>query len=213
MLNHSNQLTNQIDSYGNLLISPAACKPIIEQCETLAKSMLGCTLHVRGRRFIIRMLEIYYGGLADNGHDWYRTRFTYKTSKYKDHTEIQAWEGFRVYISSFIADDTYARFDIVVGPAGVPVSFLVRSLWDEDFNLIGTQKGSPNIVLRALGLQPTDHGVKIGLGKETADSIFLEDTHAQVLKERNLSIKQTRRINLKSTFEAEHGVEWNFYLE
>lgn len=213
MLNISKELLSYIDESGSLIKDNSDYKPIIDKSETLAKSMLGCTLHVRGRNFIIRMLEIYYGGLADDAHDWYRTRFTYKTSKYKEHTAIQSEEGFKIYISSFIPDDTYARFDIVAGPAGVPVSFLVRSVWDENFQLIGAKDGSPNKVLRELGLKNEDHGTNIILGPAIKDGIALEDTHDRVINDRNLTIKQRRRINVNSGFEELHSVYWNFYLE
>lgn len=212
MLTLSNELITCIDNQGSLLIDHTECKPNIEKCEALAKAMLGCTLHIRERRFIIRMLEIYYGGLADDAHDWYRTRYTYKTSKYKEHTGIQSEEGFRVYISSLDPNDTYARFDIVVGPAGVPISFLIRSVWDEDFNIIGAKSGSPNIVLRKM-LLPSDHGSVISQGNDNVSSIHLEDTHEEILSNRKLTIKQGKRINLKSTFEEKHNVNWNFYLD
>jgi hypothetical protein len=173
--------------------------------------MLGCTLTVHTRPFIIRMLEIYYGGAGDDDHDWHRTRYQYKKSKYQEHTAVQSQEGFRVYISSLDETDTYARFDIVVGAAGVPISFLVRSVWDDEFTLVGTPKGSPNIVLRKLALRESDHGKEIMINDSVAP-ISLSDKPDPRILEKELEVVQQLRINLSSDFEKRHSLEWNFCL-
>ncbi|WP_373550445.1 hypothetical protein [Haliscomenobacter sp.] len=212
MKNLFNQIKNHIDDTGKLISSSEEIKSSILAAEQLAESLLGCTLNVRGKEFIIRMLEIYYGGVGDDAHDWYRTRFSYKTSKYKEQTSIQSQDGFSVYLSSLDVSDTYTRMDIVVGHTGVPISFLLRSAWDSSFNLIGAKNGNPNIVLNAIGFRPEDHGQAIDIENKNAE-LYLENTHEQIINDRGFQIKRQRRINLKSEFEEKNQVQWNLSLE
>ena len=109
-----------------------------------------------------------------------------------------------------------ARFDIVVGSDGVPVSFLIRGAWDSDFNLVETevQDGNPNLVLKRLGLKTEDHGKIIGLNNSNYE-IFIEDTSYEIKKREGLKEQQQRRRKLdpKYDFEDRYKREWNFYLE
>lgn len=212
MKNLFNQIKNHIDDTGKLISNIEEINRSILAAEQLAESLLGCTLNVRGKAFIIRMLEIYYGGAGDDAHDWYRTRFSYKTSKYREHTSVQSHDGFSVYLSSLDVSDTYTRMDIVVGHTGVPISFLLRSVWDSSFNLIGSKKGNPNIVLNALGIRSEDHGQPIDLENKNAE-LYLENTHEQIINDRGFQIMRQRRVNLKSEFEEKNKVQWNLYLE
>jgi hypothetical protein len=91
------------------------------------------------------------------------------------------------------------------------VSFLVRSVWDENFQLVGRSNGSPNIVLQTLGLQSDDHGKEIPLHNTTAP-IYLEDTHHDIIVKKGLHVKQDRRINLKADFEERNHLLWNLFL-
>lgn len=203
MKNLFNQIKTHIDDTGKLISNSEEINRSMLAAEQLAESLLGCTLNVRGKAFIIRMLEIYYGGVGDDAHDWYRTRFSYKKSKYKEHTSIQSLDGFRVYLSSLNVSRRYTRMDIVVGHTGVPISFLLRSVWDSSFNLIGAKNGNPNIVLNAIGISPKDHG----------QPIDIENTHEQIINDRGFQIKRQIRINLKSEFEEKNEVLWNLSLE
>jgi len=212
MKNLFDQIKNHIDDTGKLVSNIEEINRSMFAAEQLAESLLGCTLNVRGKAFIIRMLEIYYGGVGDDAHDWYRTRFSYKTSKYKEHTSIQCLGGFSVYLSSLDVSDTYTRMDIVVGHTGVPISFLLRSVWDSTFNLIGAKNGNPNIVLNAIGIKPEDHGQPIDIENKNAE-LYLENTHEQIINDRGFQIKRQRRINLKSEFEEKNKVLWNLSLE
>lgn len=212
MKNLFNQIKNHIDDTGKLISNIEEINRSILAAEQLAESLLGCTLNVRGKEFIIRMLEIYYGGVGDDAHDWYRTRFSYKTSKYKEHTSIQSHDGFRVYLSSLDVSDTYTRMDIVVGHNGVPISFLLRSVWDSSFNLIGAKNGNPNIVLNAIGIKSEDHGQPIDTENKNAE-LYLENTHEQIINDKGFQIKRQRRVNLKSEFEEKNKVQWNLFLE
>ena len=204
-------LENCIDEKGQLLTAKNV-KLSHQAAEALCESLLGSTLNIRGNKFIIRMLEIYYGSVGDVSHDWYRNRFVYKTSKYINQTTVQADKGFRIYLSSPDVKNTYTRLDIVVGNKDVAISFLLRSIWDANFNLIGTKKGSPNIVLNAMGIKPEDHGVEI-LVHDPHTEISIENTHDKIYKERSLQTKRSRRINITSGFESDNGLEWNFYAE
>lgn len=212
MKKHFNEIKNCIDEHGNLISAINDVNSSINACELLGESLLGAILNIRGKKFIIRMLEIYYGGVGDDAHDWYRSRFVYKKSGFKDHTEIQSHDGFRVYLSSLDTKNKYTRFDIVAGPKGVPISYLVRSVWDENFNIIGNKKGSPNIVLQAMGILSIDHGTLIEINNSEA-KINIEDTHEEILRQRELTIKRSLRINLTSDFEKKNQVLWNLCLE
>ncbi len=214
MVNYFDNLKKLIDNTGNVADRDIeAKKESIQAVKELAESLLGATLCVRGNKFVIRMLEIYYGGIGDDAHDWYRTHFEYKKSKYKEHTDVQNKEGFRVYFNSLDVENTYTRFDIVVGNEGVPVSFLIRGAWDSDFNIIekNVKKGNPNVVLQKMGLKAEDHNKKIGFN-DCNSEIYIENTSDEIKKRKGLKIKNQERINIKSKFEKENGVLWNFYL-
>ncbi len=212
MIKYFDEIKNLINNTGEAGDNEAK-KESIQAVEALAESLLGATLSVRGNKFIIRMLEIYYGGIGDDAHDWYRTHFVYKKSKYKEHTNIQEKEGFRVYLNSLDVEDIYTRFDIVVGNEGVPVSFLVRGAWDSDFNPVekNIKKGNPNVVLRKMALKAEDHGKKIGFNDSNSE-IYIEDTSDEIKKRKGLEMKNQKRINIKSKFEEKNGILWNFYL-
>jgi len=154
------------------------------------------------------MLEIYYGGIEDNAHDWYRNRFVYKKSKYVEQTNAQNNKGFRIFLNSMDVEDTYTRFDIVAGYEGVPVSFLIRSVWDSNFKTNERKNGNPHIALKTVGLKANDHDKEIG-----NSDIFIEDTSKEIKRQKNLMVKMQRRINVKSDFEEKNHVSWNFYLE
>lgn len=206
------KITNCVDDKGKVISGEQDIKANIEAAEELCQRLLGCTLDIRGRQFILRMLEIYYGGIGDDAHDWYRTRFVYKTSKYIEQTSVQTQSGFRVYLSSMDVEDTYTRMDIVAGNSGVPISFLIRSMWDSSFNLIGSNRGNPNIVLNAMAMKGNDHGKIIELDNKDSE-LFLIDSHKQILKDKGLKVVRRRRVNLKSGFEEKHQIAWNFCLE
>jgi hypothetical protein len=205
------ELKKHINDSGDVVGTTKEIQAAIAAAEHLGEMLLGCTFSTRGEKFIIRMLEIYYGGIGDDGHDWYRTRYTYKKSKYVDQTKTQSLDGFRVYLSSLDVQDNYTRMDIVAGNEGVPISFLLRSVWDSSFNLIGSKNGSPNIVLNAMGITAQDHGKCISVNENS--DLHIENTRDQIIKEHNLQKIRKRRINLKSEFEKMHNVSWNLSLE
>lgn len=100
MDNRFNPIKNLIDGEGRFIGTIHEKEEAINAIEDLARNLLGSTLSVRGNKFIIRMLEIYYGGIGDDAQDFYRSHYVYKNSRYKVHSETQCKEGFRVYLSS-----------------------------------------------------------------------------------------------------------------
>ena len=186
MDNRFNPIKNLIDGEGRFIGTIHEKEEAINAIEDLARNLLGSTLSVRGNKFIIRMLEIYYGGIGDDAQDFYRNHYVYKNSRYKVHSETQCKEGFRVYLSSLDLNDTYTRFDIVVGASNVPASLLIRSVWDSDFHLIGTGQGSPNIILKAMGLRAEDHDSIIHWNSREHE-IYLEDTGEKIRLEIQVS--------------------------
>lgn len=189
----------------------------IAAAEKVAGAMLGCTLQVKQKAFVIRMVELYYGGVGDEAHDWYRNRFVYKTSKYKDRSSVQSMDGFRVYIATDDMNDTYNRCDIVIGNEGVPVSLLIRSVWDRDHNRIGEAGGSPFLVLKALGLDPSHHNQPIAIGDDVDRSeLRLWNTQGDVLMSGYEIHRQRRKqgSGIIPGIEDEDWLncEWNFYL-
>ena len=210
--NNFNKIKNCIDEKGNLNKSPEEIQSSIKAAELLCESLLGATLNIRSNIFVIRMLEIYYGSVADDSHDWYRNRFKYKTSKYVERSEVQSQKGFKIYTCSPDMEDSHNRMDIVVGNENVAISFLLRSIWDKNFKRIGTNDGSPNIVLNTMGIKPTDHRLEIQFGTGNG-SICIEDTHDRIYKEKNLITKRSERLGVSSDFEKRNNLQWNFCAE
>jgi hypothetical protein len=85
------QLVNNQGEIPNELLSKV--DKCISEAESTAILMLGCTLSFKGRSFIITSLELYYGGIADDAQDWYRSK------GYKNTTEhSQTREGLVIYL-------------------------------------------------------------------------------------------------------------------
>ena len=213
-MNHilaQSSIPNLIDDAGRVTASPEEVAIALKNAEDLCKSMIGGALHVRGKTFYIRMLEVYYGGAGDDGHDWYRNHHVYKTSKYRARSRLQTEKGMKAYLCYPDIEDTYNRMDIVMGDEGVPLSFLIRSVWDENFQRIGEAKGSPNKVMRAMGIRESDHGKEILMGSPNKDKITFSFPEKEFIAKHNLVISSRKRVNLKPGFEEKHNVEWCLY--
>jgi len=156
-------LKNLIDSNGNLIASEEG---IFEQ-EKLAleimRNTLGLSIIKNNKRFILSELELYFGGIGDKAHDWYRRNFkgqygdgkisrtSHETAKY------QAMKG-PIYYFNRKGGGKHKRCDIVMGEEGVAVSFLIRAvLIDESFELVS----GPNNALNAMGLTDDDLGKEV----------------------------------------------------
>lgn len=173
----------------------------IEAAERLCKRMLGCTLVIRGVRFILTNLEIYYGGIGDHAHDWYRLKFPQFYEKKarginRNHTEAQLLAGPRIYLKQKTVTlengktSGRNRMDLVVGGDGVAISLLVRNLASEDGSLVGDINGNPALILGKKGLQLTgqENGTRLG---ETPGFELL-DTHGEYVKDSGKIVRNKR---------------------
>jgi 3-methyladenine DNA glycosylase Mpg len=166
--------------------------------EEVSTRLLGCTLVIRGRAFVLTSLELYYGGIADTAHDWYRGQFPPGNGKIKTRelAEAQNLAGLAVYLWKF-ESPKHCRFDLVFGPAGVPVSVLVRNVYSVDEKrMIGPSMGAPAKILGELGLRIEDHG---RLFSDSGDLVF-RDTHGAYIANLGTDISfQKRVVNVKAT--------------
>jgi hypothetical protein len=174
------------------------------------ESFLGCTIRVHGQDFILTSLELYYGGIGDMAHDWYRSsypeRYTKKSRHSEEKTEAQISEGPLFYFNQK-GNGNHKRCDLVVGKAGVAVSFLIRNVLDENLEPLGTKNGQPNKVLKDMGLKDSDY----------LQHVEIIDTRDEVLKG---GYKINKRKRYSSGFKGFDypdcpfaRLEWNFSLE
>ena len=193
---------------------PSFKKEDVEKQEALAldvmESFLGCTIRVHGQDFILTNLELYYGGIGDMAHDWYRSRYQGKYTKISKHsagkTDAQISEGPLFYFNQK-GNGNHKRCDLVVGKAGVAVSFLIRNVLDENLEPLGTKNGQPNKVLKDMGLKDSDY----------LQHVEIIDTRDEVLKG---GYKINKRKRYSSGFKGFDypdcpfaRLEWNFSLE
>ena len=174
MLEKQYELMQLINIDGDV---PSCKKEDVEKQEALAldvmESFLGCTIRVHGQDFILTSLELYYGGIGDMAHDWYRSRYQEKYTKISKHsaekTHAQISEGPSFY---FNGNGLRKRCDLVVGNAGVAVSFLIRNVLDKDLIPLGTKNGQPNVVLKGMELSSdSDHGKPVEI-IDTRDAVL-----------------------------------------
>jgi hypothetical protein len=186
----------------------------IDLAEKIVERMVGATLVVRGAHYILANLELYYGGIGDAGHDWYRYNYPQVTNKSRAGLSAatvlhQELEGPTVYIGRF---GNHQRMDIVIGPKSVPISVLVRNVLDENMkSLANDWTGNTKIVLDRMGITHSDSGKKIN---ENSD-FQLIDTHDKYIKSAGIFIERTKRYIGKNPvgFEGLWGQEnWNFKI-
>lgn len=167
------ELMQLVDKNG--LVSAENLK-LAEQNEQLAveivKSMLGMTIVVRNRKFILTNLELYYGGIGDFAHDWHR-KFVKKHNNIENtKAYAQLKKGPRIYLNQK-GGGKHKRMDIVLGSEGVAISALVRNVADENGNLVGALTGAPNTTLKAMGINDQDHDKSL----EENSGIYLVERH------------------------------------
>ena len=184
----------------------------IDAAESLTKKMLGCTLVIRNKKFILTNLELYYGGIGDHAHDWYKANFLGTKGVNKQRAEIQKEKGLCLYLNK-PGNGNYKRMDIVVGSAGVAISLLVRNVANEDRKLIGQKDGSPNIILRKnnMNILDEDHGQSLA-----CNSIFsFINTHQEYMKNSS-QIESRMRYQKGKGYVGLEGPfgkrRWNFNL-
>lgn len=180
----------------------------IERAEHLCEALIGSTLVVRGKPFILANLELYYGGIGDMGHDWHRYNFQSKRGLSGDDIIKQVKAGPLIYISKW---GNRQRMDIVVGNEGVAISVLVRNVLSPDLvSLSDKWTGNTKLIQDRMGITREDSGKMISLGNE----FELFDTHHEFVDkasdiERSLRIQAGKAIG----FNGVHGDQlWNFTL-
>lgn len=200
-------LRHLIDEEGNIgeeqLSSQAQC---IAEAEKLMLRTLGCTIVIEGREFILSNLELYYGSIGDRAHDWWRVNYSKSRGISKEHTAYQLLSGPKIYKKTKGCGNRN-RADIVVGPEGVALSFLIRNVWDVSGQRMGKLDGSPGMILGEDILNITDDMV----GK----SIELIDTHNKYVSSEDQIIKSKRYIGGKGYCGFPEAFEeklWNFRI-
>ncbi len=181
------QLKQLVDKAGNI---PTELLSEVSKQEQLAlevmEHFLGCTVEIRGSKFILTNLELYYGGIGDLAHDWYRTNFPHKyqsrSRTSKENAKIQTLKGPKIYLNH-ASIGARTRFDIVVGPENVAVSLLVRNAMTEEYKLLGTKDGQPNVVLNKMGL----------VGSDISSELVMLDTHDRYCK--NAKVEKRMRYD------------------
>lgn len=156
------ELEHLIDSNGDV---PKDKNHLIASNESKAigvvKSMLGMELEVRGKKFTLTNLELYYGGIGDKAHDWYRLAFPFKCPKKsktnRELSKTQLHLGPKFYFNQK-GNGGRKRADIVLGKEGVAVSVLIRNVADENGNLVGSIDGNTQLILGPMGVLDEDHG-------------------------------------------------------
>jgi 3-methyladenine DNA glycosylase Mpg len=209
----SKKLLHLIDEKGNLpSYNSQHVKKSIHEAEAIARRMLGCTLKVRGKKFILTNLELYYGSAGDLASDWYRSNFPNRNAKKVSRvsSEIQFEEGLRIYLNQK-GESNYKRMDLVIGPRNVAISLLLRGAVDETGKRVCSRLGNPNKLLKAMGIVDADHGRSF---KKSGDLVFL-DTHDQYVKDSSQILTNLRVIGGKATgFQnTQFGQSlWNFSI-
>lgn len=170
------ELRNLIDSHGNIIGSNEE----IQQQELIAlelmKSLLGCAIIKNDKLFILSELELYFGGIGDMAHDWYRRNFPHKyldgkiSRTSKETSKFQAMKG-PIYYYNRLGGGKHKRCDIVIGDNGVAISFLVRGVILEDLK---TLISGPNNALNGIGLTDDDLGKEVQI-KDMREQVFSQN--------------------------------------
>lgn len=211
----------------NLIGENGDTKEDIKEAEQAAldvgKRLIGATLIVKNQLYIISMVELYYGGIGDNCHDWYRRKLAIEKKK-----NTTSWQNAEIINSKGLRfnmkNNTHSkrnRIDIVVGNEGVPVSFLLRNLIkDYGKMLVSRKQGGPGLTANALyscGVR-NDTEIVFNPDKHAKDSCSLYDTQGIFLKRNGLTVEdiKTRKRCINNNFKGLPGKfksnEWNLSI-
>jgi len=209
----SEKLLCLVDSEGNVPnVNTESIQNCVREAEMIAKRMLGCTLKIREQSFILASVELYYGGIGDFAHDWYRAKFPHKVKHNKVSkalSDIQNEEGLRIYLNQK-GNGKFKRMDLVIGPKNTAITLLVRNVMLETGEMLGPLKGAPNIVLKKMGILDFDHGRKINF----EDDLKFFDIHDAYVKDYHI-VSKKRVIGGKDVGFSDDRFgqcEWNFTL-
>lgn len=136
----------------NKMKSAHICSEIAEE---VASRMLGCSLCVGEKNYILTELELYYGSIGDCSHDWYRQAHIANSRGYNHRhaIDIKTSKGLRIYLNQK-GQSTRRRMDIIIGNEGVAISLLVREVFDVEKSVFirGT-----SLLLTELGIDDKFH--------------------------------------------------------
>lgn len=208
MLDKQYELKNLLDKNGDVT-DMAQAQVQAELALQVMEYFLGCGFEIHGEKFYFTNLELYYGGIGDMAHDWYKANFKEKYNKSvrpsKECAKIQFLKGPKFYFNHQKFQDR-TRCDIVIGTEGVPVSFLVRNIVDENLNLVYEAKnekdatnGKTSAIIQAANLTGEDLG---------RDLNFL-DSRAEIVKQDMETIKEKRFIAGKGFSGFNDGSPWD----
>ena len=113
------ELRNLIDGNGHLMASAEEIHRQESIALDLMKNLLGCAIVKNDKLFILSELELYFGGIGDMAHDWYRRSFPEKYSDgkisrtSKETSKFQAMKG-PIYYYNRLGGGKHKRCDIVV---------------------------------------------------------------------------------------------------
>lgn len=186
----------------------------INVIEIIADLLLGGKFIVKRTEFYISEVVIYYGGIGDIFHDWYRVKILrnhYGVSP--ENVQIFEESGLKVYFN-FANLNYYNKhllMDIVVGPENVPASILVNRVIDGN----GNETTGPCLTLKALNVRNEDFGKIV---KEDGDP-FLDDFCIIFLSNTNLGKECSERGNyakmvfenhplISQTIDYKYGLKW-----
>lgn len=208
----SKKLLCLVDSEGNVPdLKTELIQNCVEEAEMIAKRMLGCTLMIREQSFVLTSVELYYGGIGDFAHDWYRAKFPHRVKHNKVSklsSELQNEDGLRICLNQK-GNGKHKRMDLVIGPKDVPISLLVRNAMFETA-LVAPPMGSSNKTFKTMGIVDTDQGKLFNV----MDDFRFIDTHHDFIKDYNVASTK-RVISGKAVgFEDDRfgQYEWNFTL-
>lgn len=210
-INNFDKIKNHIDFKSSQIISDIS--ESVENALKLTDYLLGATLVINKKIFILNMLELYYGSVRDINHDWYRNEFN-KKNKYRkiNYANIQKEKGFKLYFrnKNYNAKNKRNRIDLVIGNEEVAVSLLIRNAIqivdnEKGVNISGKFKaGTPNLVLgniyydKIYGHKDLVHIKNISDLNEKSDNLFLNnfliDTHELFFRKNNLIIEKNKRV-------------------
>ncbi|TNF27291.1 MAG: hypothetical protein EP319_11915 [Deltaproteobacteria bacterium] len=192
----------------------------IQAAEAMIQRILGCTVVIRGKKFIFSNLELYYGGIGDEAHDWHRSTFNPKQGISKTQIFAQLNQGLRFYLRQK-GKGGFNRMDLVVGLEGVAISFLIRNVHDENHQSVSKDdSGNPALLIREdrMNILDSDHDTAF----EDHSEIEFIDTHDQYVKSLD-QISRKKRFDANKKSGPEKGYsgfddgpfgqhEWNFRL-
>lgn len=220
---NNTQIENHINDNGQIMHNNV--EQSIHTALEVGKKLLGGTLVTNNQIFIIAMVELYYGSIADEYHDWYRVHHTGQHRGIStNQVEQQSNAGLGFYSKQRI-NSKRNRIDIVIGKEGVAVSYLLRNLIRMDGTLLSDCiSGRPGNVANTLFSQRIIDHPEIAIRTLEDSKIFIDhhsfiDTHDAFMQcnpgleiESNLRCINNAFKGLKGTYQNR---KWNlsFYID